>query len=122
MDDIRQPLEPKLASLPDKPGVYLMRDVQGRVIYVGKAVVLRHRVRSYFGETALRDAKTARLVVVIAPGILRCVVSRIRIDILPQVDVAVIQAVDVFGQVDLMPRFTIAAWRIPIVKYLDKGV
>ena len=66
MDDIRQPLEPKLASLPEKPGVYLMRDVQGRVIYVGKALVLRHRVRSYFGETALRDAKTARLVADIA--------------------------------------------------------
>ena len=66
MDDIRQPLEPKLASLPEKPGVYLMRDVQGRVIYVGKALVLRHRVRSYFGETALRDAKTAHLVADIA--------------------------------------------------------
>ena len=66
MDEIRQPLEPKLASLPDKPGVYLMRDTNGRVIYVGKALVLRHRVRSYFGETALRDAKTARLVADIA--------------------------------------------------------
>ncbi len=66
MDDIRQSLEPKLASLPDKPGVYLMRDSNGRVIYVGKALVLRHRVRSYFSETALRDAKTARLVADIA--------------------------------------------------------
>lgn len=59
-------MELRLASLPEKPGVYLMRDVTGRVIYVGKALVLRHRVRSYFGETALRDPKTARLVAEIA--------------------------------------------------------
>ena len=37
----------RLAGLPTKPGVYIMRDVDGRVIYVGKAVVLRNRVRSY---------------------------------------------------------------------------
>ncbi len=38
----------KLDALPPKPGVYLMRDGEGRVIYVGKAVNLRNRVRSYF--------------------------------------------------------------------------
>jgi len=62
MDDIRERLKLRLASLPESPGVYLMRDANGRIIYVGKALVLRNRVRSYFGETALRDAKTARLV------------------------------------------------------------
>jgi excinuclease ABC subunit C len=41
-------LEATLANLPDRPGVYLMKDVQGRVVYVGKAQSLRHRVRSYW--------------------------------------------------------------------------
>ena len=37
-----------LAVLPEKPGVYLMHDASGKVIYVGKAVVLKNSVRSYF--------------------------------------------------------------------------
>ena len=41
-------LEPKLKRLPAKPGVYLFRDEKGEVLYVGKAKVLRPRVRSYF--------------------------------------------------------------------------
>lgn len=41
-------LEEKLQNLPDSPGVYLMKDTAGQVIYIGKAVSLRNRVRSYF--------------------------------------------------------------------------
>src|SRR5512141_2167254 len=41
-------LEEKLQHLPDRPGVYLMKNAKGRVIYVGKAKSLRSRVRSYF--------------------------------------------------------------------------
>lgn len=41
-------VEEKLKLLPDKPGVYIMKDGQGRIIYVGKAVVLKNRVRQYF--------------------------------------------------------------------------
>jgi len=37
-----------LKILPDRPGVYLMKDVDGNVIYVGKAISLKNRVRSYF--------------------------------------------------------------------------
>ncbi|MEZ4707173.1 MAG: GIY-YIG nuclease family protein [Caldilineaceae bacterium] len=52
----------KLDNLPDKPGCYQMLDKKGKVIYVGKALVLRNRVRSYFHASAQRDAKTSRLV------------------------------------------------------------
>ena len=38
----------KLGSLPSKPGVYLMKNKQGAIINMGKAKVLRNRVRSYF--------------------------------------------------------------------------
>jgi excinuclease ABC subunit C len=44
-------LEPKLKALPPKPGVYLFRDSQGRILYVGKAKSLRSRVRSYFQQS-----------------------------------------------------------------------
>jgi excinuclease ABC subunit C len=57
-------LTQKLDTLPDRPGVYLYRSADRTVIYVGKAVVLKHRVRSYF--QANRDPKTRRLVAEIA--------------------------------------------------------
>ncbi len=50
----------KLTILPDHPGCYLMKDRQGTIIYVGKAKVLKNRVRSYF--TGSHDGKTLRLV------------------------------------------------------------
>jgi len=53
-------LKEKLALLPDQPGCYLMKDVQGTIIYVGKAKILKNRVRSYF--TGSHDGKTYRLV------------------------------------------------------------
>jgi len=57
-------LTQKLDTLPDRPGVYIYRAADRTVIYVGKAVVLKNRVRSYF--QASRDAKTRRLVSEIA--------------------------------------------------------
>ena len=56
-------MEPKEKAglLPEKPGVYLFRDAGGRVIYVGKARLLRNRVRSYFLESRWVDAKTGSL-------------------------------------------------------------
>ncbi len=53
-------LKQKLALLPDRPGCYLMKNKDGEIIYVGKAKVLKNRVRSYF--TGSHDAKTTRLV------------------------------------------------------------
>lgn len=53
-------IKEKLSVLPDRPGCYLMKDRQNTVIYVGKAKVLKNRVRSYF--TGSHDAKTQRLV------------------------------------------------------------
>ncbi|EMG27493.1 excinuclease ABC subunit C [Listeria fleischmannii 1991] len=53
-------IQNKLALLPDQPGCYLMKDKQGTIIYVGKAKILKNRVRSYF--TGAHDIKTQRLV------------------------------------------------------------
>lgn len=53
-------IKAKLEILPADPGCYLMKDRQGTIIYVGKAKILKNRVRSYF--TGSHDGKTARLV------------------------------------------------------------
>ena len=50
-------IEQELKKLPDKPGVYIMRDKNDNILYVGKAVVLKNRVRQYFRKTN----KTARI-------------------------------------------------------------
>ena len=55
-------LRDKAGQLPLSPGVYLWKDAGGRVIYVGKAKSLRLRVRSYFSEDKLADAKTGGLI------------------------------------------------------------
>ncbi len=55
-------IQQKLDALPHKPGVYLMHNLKGRVIYVGKAIDLASRVRSYFHVSAQEDPKTRRLV------------------------------------------------------------
>ena len=55
-------LQTKLDNLPTSPGVYLMKNDQGEIIYVGKAINLRNRVRSYFRELKPDQAKTKALV------------------------------------------------------------
>jgi excinuclease ABC subunit C len=60
--EIAEHLQGILATLPAKPGCYLYRNAAGNVIYVGKAVNLRNRVRSYFHADASHDGKTRRLV------------------------------------------------------------
>ena len=55
-------VEEKLKLLPDKPGVYLMKDAQGRIIYAGKAVVLKNRVRQYFQSGKKHTPKVRAMV------------------------------------------------------------
>ena len=57
-----EPLRAVLRRLPTKPGVYLMKNAGGRVLYVGKADSLRARVRSYFGARGPEDARIGRMV------------------------------------------------------------
>jgi excinuclease ABC subunit C len=56
------PLQRKLDTLPDAPGVYLWKDAAGDVLYVGKAKRLRGRVRSYFGSDSTASARHQLLV------------------------------------------------------------
>ncbi len=55
-----------LRQLPLAPGVYLMKGADGRVLYVGKADLLRHRVRSYFGSKVALDARIVRMTAEVA--------------------------------------------------------
>jgi excinuclease ABC subunit C len=63
---VRDELQEKLDNLPTKPGVYLMKDENGQILYVGKAINLRSRVRSYFHASAEYNHKIERLVARIA--------------------------------------------------------
>lgn len=55
-------LQEKLDRLPNKPGVYLMKSAENQIIYVGKAINLRNRVRSYFQQSRNHSPKTIALV------------------------------------------------------------
>src|SRR5690242_10358768 len=71
MSNVEPPADPstpgeKVKQFPTTPGVYLMKDAQGRVIYVGKAKNLRNRAGHYFTQAALDDRRTCDLVKLIA--------------------------------------------------------
>jgi excinuclease ABC subunit C len=86
----------KVKQFPTTPGVYLMKDAQGRVIYVGKAKNLRNRAGHYFTQAAAEDRRTADLVPLIAD-----------IDFLPadtEVDALLLEARLVK---DIQPRFNV---------------
>jgi excinuclease ABC subunit C len=87
----------KVKQFPAAPGVYLMKDAQGRVIYVGKAKNLRNRAGHYFTQAAAEDRRTADLVSCIAD-----------IDFLPaesEVDALLLEARLVK---DIQPRFNVS--------------
>ncbi|MGH2487672.1 MAG: GIY-YIG nuclease family protein, partial [Ktedonobacterales bacterium] len=50
MQEVSEKLQAILNTLPHKPGIYLHKDAEGRILYVGKATSLYQRVRSYFGD------------------------------------------------------------------------
>jgi excinuclease ABC subunit C len=86
----------KVKQFPTTPGVYLMKDAQGRVVYIGKAKNLRSRTSHYFTQAAGEDRRTADLVRVIAD-----------VDFLPaesEVDALLLEARLVK---DIQPRFNI---------------
>src|SRR5437763_2770400 len=60
--DRAERLKARLKELPDRPGVYLHKNAEGEVIYVGKARNLRNRVQSYLVGRGARDAKTMTLI------------------------------------------------------------
>lgn len=66
VEEFNENIQNALAVLPEKPGVYLMHDAEGKVIYVGKAVVLKNRVRSYFRNLASHTPKVKAMVAKIA--------------------------------------------------------
>ena len=55
-------IEEELKKLPGRPGVYIMHDVHDTIIYVGKAVSLKNRVRQYFQKSYKRSPKITRMV------------------------------------------------------------
>src|SRR6516165_5393106 len=90
------PPRDKVKQFPAAPGVYLMKDAQGRVLYVGKAKNLRNRAGHYFTQAAVEDRRTSDLVKLIAD-----------IDFLPaesEVDALLLEARLVK---DIQPRFNV---------------
>jgi excinuclease ABC subunit C len=62
IESVNTIINEQLTRLPEAPGVYLMRDSEGHILYIGKAINLRHRVRSYFVKTTLLSPKIQRMV------------------------------------------------------------
>ena len=60
--EISEKIQGILSTLPPKPGCYIYRNAEGTIIYVGKAINLKNRVRSYFHADTSHDSKTRRLV------------------------------------------------------------
>ena len=63
---INEIIAEKLAMLPSSPGVYIMKDAEGTIIYVGKAVVLKNRVSQYFQNNKSHSVKVKAMVARIA--------------------------------------------------------
>ncbi|HEY3268310.1 MAG TPA: excinuclease ABC subunit UvrC [Armatimonadota bacterium] len=62
MPEVSEHIQEKLKALPDRPGVYFHKDAKGEILYIGKAVNLRNRVRSYFQVGSAKTPKIQRMV------------------------------------------------------------
>ncbi|MGH7259798.1 MAG: excinuclease ABC subunit UvrC [Nitrospiraceae bacterium] len=80
VSSLAQSLQSKLDHLPDQPGVYLMKSSSGDILYVGKASVLAHRVRSYFQKGGDQTPKTRLLLSQVAD--LETIVTRSELEAL----------------------------------------
>ena len=61
MISVNEHIQRRLTELPDRPGVYIMKNAQGKIIYIGKAKVLKNRVRSYFDGSEHNGHRAATL-------------------------------------------------------------
>ena len=59
--EVNEHIQRRLSELPDRPGVYIMKNAQGKIIYIGKAKVLKNRVRSYFDGSEHNGHRAATL-------------------------------------------------------------
>ena len=102
-------LKEKLANLPHAPGVYLMKNAKGDILYVGKARDLRKRVRSYFRGANSKDLKTSLLIGKTAgfDTILTNTEQEALINCLPSSIFAI-----VFGNVLTKSRTSLANWKV----------
>ena len=66
MEQLEFDIEAELKKLPAKPGVYIMHDKKDAIIYVGKAIILKNRVKSYFRSSTKKTAKIQKMVSLIA--------------------------------------------------------
>ena len=102
------PPREKVKTFPTTPGVYLMKDSVGRVIYVGKAINLRSRASSYFTKIAAEELRTANLVLEICD-----------IDFIPsesEIDALLLEARLIK---DIQPRFNTALKDDKTIPYLE---
>src|SRR5437879_7195020 len=77
---MNEKIQSVLNSLPHKPGIYLMKDAQGGILYVGKAISLYNRVRSYFQESPDLSPKNRSMVAKIED--IECIVVNTEVEAL----------------------------------------
>ena len=91
-------IEEELKKLPGQPGVYIMHDAKDAIIYVGKAISLKNRVRQYFQSSRDKTAKIKQMVSKIAR--FEYIVTDSELEAAPQMNRAAAEAVYIFFRDD----------------------